>query len=168
VSTGARDAFRHHPATSVAVPGSALLALIAGCLVYVADRDWTSTMFLAPFASLQPPASGLFGPLGLVLPSFLHAYAFALLLIIALGRTRWAAFVGAGGWFVCAAVLELLQAEPLREHFFVTGMTGAPSPLIAAFQSYTVNGQFDPGDLLASLLGCASALAISFVREATP
>jgi len=150
------------------VPGSALLALIAGSLVYVADRDWASTIFLAPFADLQPETPGFFGPLGLVLPSFLHAYAFALLLILAIGRTRRDAFFGAGAWFVCAAVLESVQAEPLRELLFVQGTTSTSFPLLNAFHSYTVNGQFDPGDLLASLLGCATALAISFVREAPP
>lgn len=150
------------------MPGSALLALAGGSLVYVTDRDWTTTTFLAPFADLQPAASGFFGPLGLVLPSFLHAYAFALLLILALGPTRRAAVIGAGAWFVCAAILEILQAGPMREFLVPGGTTNASFPPASPFQLYIVNGRFDPGDVLASLLGCTTALAISFVREAPP
>jgi len=150
------------------VPGSALLALVAGSVVYVTDRDWASTTFLAPFAGLQPAASGFFGPLGFVLPSFLHAYAFALLLILALGPTRRAAVLGAGAWFVCAATLEILQAGPMQELLVPGELTNASFSPSSAFQTYIVNGRFDPGDVLASLLGCVTALAISLVREAPP
>ena len=150
------------------MPGSAVAALVMGGLVYVVDRDWTSTQFLAAFAGLQPGVSGLFGPLGPVLPSFLHAYAFALLLILLIGRTRRAAAVGAGAWFACAAALEFLQAPSLQRLFIDHAVPASAAPLLHSIQSYVLNGHFDPGDLVAAGLGCAAASAISSVREAPP
>jgi len=150
------------------MPASALIALVIGSLVYVADRDWSSAQFLAPIADLQPAPLGVFGPLGLVLPSFLHAYAFALLLIIAIGHTRRARILGAIGWFACAATLEFLQARPLQDLLGQSGPAAVVPPLLQGFQSYVVNGRFDPGDLIATGLGCAAAYAIASVREAPP
>jgi hypothetical protein len=147
------------------LPGSTILALLLGTGVYLLDRDWASTLFLAPVAGYQPGASGLFGSLGQVLPSFLHAYAFSLLLILALGCARYARQIGALTWFAFAAGLEVLQAEYFHPLFSGPARQPAVSTVISSMQSYVVNGHFDWNDLVASGLGCLAAFAIASVLE---
>jgi hypothetical protein len=61
---------------------TAAFALLLGTSVYLLDRDWASVLFLAAIADRQPGALSVFGEFGYTLPSFLHAYAFALLIIV--------------------------------------------------------------------------------------
>ncbi len=143
-----------------------ILALFFGTAVYVLDRDWTTTLLLAPVASLQPETANVFGELGHVLPSFLHAYAFSLLIILALDRTRLARLSGATGWFICAALLEALQAEPFRRLFIDSTAHSAAPIMTNSLQAYFVNGYFDPSDLAATGIGCIAAFVIASVLEA--
>jgi hypothetical protein len=152
-------------ARQFAVSGSALLALFLGTSVYLLDRDWATVQFLVPFAVFQGERANLFGTLGQVLPSLCHAYAFSLLLILALGRTRGARFFGALAWFVVAAGLEALQS--LRFSVPLTGLTGPPadSPVLGSIANYAANGHFDPGDLVAAGLGCVAACLVASAQE---
>ena len=153
-------------AQRLAVPGSALLALLIGTSVYLVDRDWATVQFLASFAALRGEQANFFGALGQVLPAVCHAYAFTLFLILALGQTRCARFLGASGWFLLAAGLEVLQAE--RVSAALSGLA-ALLPESRGFSSiinYAVNGRFDPGDVLAAALGCAAAFLVASVLEA--
>lgn len=149
----------------IALPASAVGALLVGTSVYILDRDWTATQFLAPIATWQPDNVALFGSLGYTLPAFCHAYAFALLLILVLGRSPLARLLGAASWFLVAAALEFLQLlriyDPSPEP---TGLL-AGYPFIYSFQSYAVLGHFDPGDLLAAGLGCLTAYAVASISE---
>lgn len=151
--------------SGLAMPGSALLALLVGASVYLLDRDWAAVQFLAPFAALQGEQANLFGTLGHVLPSLCHAYAFSLLLILALGRTRRARLLGALLWFAVAAGLEALQS--VRISVLLTDLA-APyrdSPVLGSFANYAANGHFDPGDLLAAGLGCMAAGVVASAQE---
>lgn len=149
----------------IALLGSAVGALLVGTSVYILDRDWTATQFLAPIAAWQPDNIALFGSLGYTLPSFCHAFAFALLLILVLGRSTFARPLGAVSWFLVAVALEFLQLpriyDPSPES---TGLL-AGYPFIYNFQSYAVLGHFDPGDLLAAGLGCLTAYAVASISE---
>lgn len=155
-------------AQRLALPASALLALLLGTSVYLLDRDWATARFLAPFAALQGEPANLFGFLGNVLPAFCHAYAFSLLLILALGRTRRACLVGPLTWFAVAAGLEILQAEWISASFVSLAAPHPDSPVLGGFFSYAVNGCFDPGDLLAAGLGCVFASFATSVAEKRP
>ena len=155
-------------AQRLALPGSALLALLVGTTVYLLDRDWQAVQFLAPFAALQGEQAYLFGPLGNVLPAFCHAYAFSLLLILVLGRTRRVRLLGPLAWFAVAASLEILQAESISGLLVSPLVPHPDSPVLGSVFSYAVNGYFDPGDLLAAGLGCVVALLAASVREKKP
>jgi signal transduction histidine kinase len=144
---------------------SAILALVTGISVYLFDRDWAATLFLAPFADRHFGQVGLFGALGGNLPSFLHAYAFALLLIILLGRSPFARCLGASLWFSIAAALECLQAGPVETLLYGSATAPAGTSVLGSIQAYIVNGHFDPGDLFAAALGCVAAYAVSSVLE---
>jgi hypothetical protein len=155
-------------AQRLVLPGSALLALLVGTSVYLLDRDWAAVLFLAPFAAFQDDPSNLFGSLGNVLPAFCHAYAFSLLLILALGRTRRARLLGPLAWFAVAASLEILQAESISGLLVSPLVPHPDSPVLGSVFSYAVNGYFDAGDLLAAGLGCVVALLAASVREKKP
>lgn len=151
-----------------AMAGSAILALLLGTAVYVLDRDWSSTLFMSPWAEWQGSELALFGPLGQFLPSFCHAYAFSLLLIMLLGRTRYARLIGVTAWFAVAAVLETLQALDPALSSPDAAQTGLGAALFNSLQVYVSNGRFDPADLAAAAFGCLVALLVSLVPEETP
>jgi hypothetical protein len=168
VDTCAEQRFEHSVGTLAALGVSAILALVAGALVYMLDRDWGSTLFLAHWVQWQPDGAGPFGALGNSLPSLFHAYAFALLLIMLLGRTLRARLVGTLLWFTTASALECLQVDTVKT--WLAHAPGFPNDttFLAGIHAYIVNGYFDPGDLVAAGLGCCSAFAVSFFLEDRP
>jgi hypothetical protein len=136
----------------------ALLALAAGVLVYVMDRDPAQTYFLPEgfgASGMEPLA---FGRIGRYLPDFLHVYAF-ILLTCAILRP------GAGGVLKISVVWFLLDA------CFEIGQHPAVSPFVAAYtpdwfghlpvlentRSFFLRGYFDPLDLIAFTLGAIGA-----------
>ena len=165
--TGAAEGFRRDAIRKAALAGSAILALCFGIAIYLLDRDWASTLFLTPFTAYQPEAVGFFGLPGLVLPSLLHAYAFSLLVILALGGGRSARQVGVLSWFLVAAGLEILQAGQFQNLLSGPTLNSSASTVITSIQSYAVNGHFDFGDLVASGVGCMLAYSIASVLEET-
>jgi hypothetical protein len=149
----------------LALAASALIALVLGTGVYLLDRDWASALFLAPLAGFQGERAELFGALGYVLPAFCHAYAFALLLILALGRSRRARIFGALAWFAVATGLEVLQMPRISALLPSLAMRHTDSPALGSILMYAVNGRFDPCDLAAAGLGCLAAWLITSVPE---
>jgi len=151
--------------TRVRLIGTALLALLAGACVYLVDRDWASTMFLGPFAAWQPARHEFFGAIGETLPSLLHAYAFTVLLAVTLWPWPKARSSAVLGWFAIAAGLEILQAPGVALAVFGPPASSG-SPLVHSLALYAWCGEFDPADLLATALGCASAwVATSALRR---
>ena len=147
-----------------AVPGtfalatSALVALILGTCVYLLDRDWATAL-------LQGVRPVLFGSLGYVLPAFCHAYAFSLLLILALGRSRRARTFGALAWFAVAAGLEVIQSPKVATLMPSMAVLHTDSPVLGSITMYALNGRFDPYDLAAAGLGCVAAWFVASLPE---
>jgi len=142
--------------------------LLAGSSVYLLDRDWTSTLFLAPFASWQPATGVSLGSIGLSLPSLFHAYAFAILIILALQPARNARLAGALSWLLVALAFECLQADIVKG--LVADASGAIAghPFVDSLRAFIVDGHFDAADLLASGAGVFIAWLASSVLEARP
>ena len=168
VNTFAVKRFERHAVKVAASSLSAIFALAAGTSIYLFDRDWASVLFLAPFADSTVGHAGLFGVLGGNLPSFFHAYAFALLLILLLGNTPHARHIGAALWFSIAAALECLQATRLEALLYGSAAVRTDSSILASIQAYIANGHFDPGDLLAAGLGCVAAYGVASALEGRP
>lgn len=152
-------------------PGDRLLAasagasLLLGVAVYLADRDWGSVMFLAPFAEWQPGPGVLLGPLAAWLPSLFHAYGFALLIILMLRPHPRAPVYGAFGWFVIAACMEWLQSAPAESLILATHRLLTTAPVPGLIEAYVVHGRFDAGDVLATALGCLAASVAAILVE---
>jgi signal transduction histidine kinase len=144
---------------------SGLISLLLGVSVYLLDRDWQSVLFLASFSTWQPGVMGWFGPLGPSLPSFFHAYGFALLIILALGGLRVSVLLGATGWFGIAVFLEALQSEPVGDFFLTMQSFFNGSVFGRAVEAYVVSGSFDTGDILAAAIGCLAAGAVAHIME---
>jgi len=147
-------------ATEARLAGTAVVALAVGACVYLLDRDWVSTMFLGAFAGWQPARYAVFGALGDTLPSFLHAYAFTVLLVLALWPWPKARGWVAPGWFAIAAGLEILQAPGVALAAFGPP-DSAGTPLVRSLALYAWRGEFDPADLWATALGCATAWVVT-------
>lgn len=168
MNTYAVKRFERHAVKVAALSLSAFLALAAGTSIYLFDRDRASVLFLAPFTDSTVDHAGLFGALGGNLPSFFHAYAFALLLIMLLGQIPRARPIGAALWFSIAAALECLQAARIEALLYGSAAVRTDLTIPGSIQAYIANGHFDPGDLLAAGLGCVAAYAVSSVLEGRP
>jgi hypothetical protein len=150
-----------HSAVEVVLIFTAVVALLLGTSVYLLDRDWANTMFLEPFASYQWSTSAVFGAFGGFLPALLHAYAIPALIIVALRpwpSTRpWVCLL----WFILASTLEWLQSNAAGALFFAVERLPGDMPLLKYLKSYAVQGQFDYIDLIATGVGCLTALAVT-------
>lgn len=140
---------------------SAVTALLLGSAVYLLDRDWADTMLLAPFIAYQWPTSAVFGALGGFLPALVHAYAIPVLIIVALRPWPWTRPWVCLLWFTLALTLEWLQSDAAGPLFFAAGRLPGDRPLLRYLESYAVHGQFDYIDLLATGVGCLTALVVT-------
>ena len=142
---------------------SAVAALLLGSAVYLLDRDWSDTMLLAPFIAYQWPTSAAFADFGGFLPSFLHAYAIPVLIIVALRPWPWTRPWVCILWFTIASILEWLQSEAADSLLFSANTLLGDMPLLGYLERYAVQGQFDNFDLLATGVGSLTALAVTTV-----
>ncbi len=140
---------------------TAVAALLLGTAVYLLDRDWANTLLLAPFVAYQWPTSAVFGAFGGFLPALLHAYAIPVLIIVALRPWPWTRPWVCLLWFTIASTLEWLQSDAAEALFFAADRLPGDMPLLTYLESYAVQGQFDNVDLLATGVGCITALAVT-------
>ena len=150
-----------HSLVEVGLMFTAVAALLLGTAVYFLDRNWANTMFLAPFIVYQWPTFAVFGEFGGFLPALLHAYAIPVLIIVALWpwpKTRpWVCLL----WFTIASTLEWLQSDVANAYFFTVDVLPGDMRLVMYLEAYAVQGQFDNVDLLATGVGCLTALAVT-------
>lgn len=165
MSKNTTDLIRQAAPRGLVLAASAVGALVLGTCVYLLDRDWSTALFLAPFAAFQGEQVNLFGFVGNVLPSFCHAYAFSLLLILALGRTPRARVFGALAWFAVAAGMEILQSLQISTLMSSLAVLHTDSLLPGSIINYAVNGRFDTCDLAAAGLGCVAAGLLASIPE---
>jgi hypothetical protein len=164
----ARDAVATHGrvATLVALAAAALLL---GTAVYVLDRGPGSIrVWPASWTGLGVPGAA-FGAIGAWLPSFAHAFAFAVPTALLLAPRRHAIAAGCTTWAAIGTAFELGQhpwlAAPLADaqRGSLAALPGA-SPLAA----YFARGTFDPADLVATVAGAAAAAVLLVVVAHRP
>ena len=152
-----------HPPVETDLIVSALAALLLGTAVYLLDRDWASAMFLEPFVDYQLSRSAIFGALGGFLPSLLHAYAIPVLIMVALSPWPWTRPWVCLLWFIMASFFEWLQSDSAGALFFFADRPSGDIPLLTYLERYSVQGQFDYIDLVATGVGSLTALAVTTV-----
>ena len=140
---------------------SVVVALLLGTAVYLLDRDWARAMFLEPFVQYQGARSDVFGALGGVLPALLHAYAIPVLIIVALRPWPWTRIWVCLLWFTIASTLEWLQSDAASALFFAADRLSSEIPLLTYLERYSVQGTFDYIDLVATGVGCLTALVVT-------
>lgn len=136
-----------------------LLALAAGALVYLADRDPARVMALPAFAALA--VGPLFGAAGGWLPSFVHPFAFSLFSAAARPRAARPAYGACLFWWAANVAFECVQWPPLRDALAAALPSGtdafAPARWLARFAQ---QGRFDIADLLAVSAGALAAAGL--------
>ncbi len=126
-------------------------ALLAGALIYVLWRRPDSAALLPPALQLdlagKPPLIGQ-------LPALLHAYAFTLLTVAALGMNRRRAAMAAGAWAALGCLFETGQL-PVVAQWVSRALAGIEGG--GPFSAYFTRGTFDPLDICATALGALAA-----------
>lgn len=149
----------------IGLASTAVAALLLGTAVYLLDRDWASSSFLAPFVDYQWPRSAVFGAVGGFLPALLHAYAISVLIIIALWPWPRARAWVWSLWFIIASTLELLQSGSGNAWLLVLERPIGGGGIVGYLKSYALQGQFDSLDMLAAGIGCFAALAVTVAAQ---
>ena len=151
----------HRPRSSTVMPAVvALLALGAGLLIYLAERD-PAHVWLMPagwsIASLHGLLPAVVSNSG---PSFLHAYSFSVLTGLCLQPRRSTRAIACASWFAIDTLFEIGQ-HPAVGRAISAGWsrwfewTAGPASLPLFFPQ----GTFDAGDCLAASVGAAAAFA---------
>jgi hypothetical protein len=141
---------------------TAVAALLLGAAVYLLDREWADSLLLESFKDYQWSRSAMFGACGGFLPALLHAYAIPVLIIVALRPWPWTRPWVCLLWFALASTLEWLQSDAAGALFLAVDRHQGDVPLLGYLERYAVQGQFDYVDLLATGVGCLTALAVTF------
>lgn len=141
---------------------SGMLILLIGTLVYLIDRPPDQTWFISvlPFHfslyNIYPP---LFGPLGHVLPDFLHVIAFILLTagFVAGGRRRY--LVICLFWMVIDGAFELGQKYSTQAAGLVPDWFDGIF-LLKNTRHYFLHGVYSHHDMIAIIAGAVVAYPI--------
>ena len=132
-----------------------LMALFVGLMVYLVDRPPDQTYFIYKIdsaISLHQVLPPLFGPLGKILPAFVHVFSFTLLTAGILACHK------RGCIIVCLVWLSVDVAFELGQKFGVWSSSLTPSwfggiPLLENTLNYFMLGTFDFMDLTAIVAG---------------
>jgi len=132
-----------------------LIALFVGLIVYLVDRPPDQTYFIYKIdsaISLHHFLPCLFGPLGKILPAFVHVFSFALLTAGILACHKRGCIVA------CLVWLSVDVAFELGQKFGMWSSNLVPSwfegiPLLDNTVNYFTSGTFDFMDLAAIVVG---------------
>ena len=143
---------------SASVAGIGCVAFAVGLLVYLTDRDSSKAALIPTVAWLA--GSKVFGALGGWLPSFVHTFAFSLFTAAVLPERAVPRYGVCVVWFAVNVGFEIGQHPQISVRLaeVLQGAFGG-IPLTQPLASYFVHGTFDPGDIVAALLGAMAAAA---------
>lgn len=134
------------------------VAISTGVLVYLLDRSPASVYFLPALSNISHTA--WFGPLGGVLPDFLHVFAFILLTAAVVpGPPRIVSICLF--WLGIEALFEIGQHPALAPAIAAALPTWLEHfPILDRTAGYFLHGTFDWGDIVAIALGALTAYAV--------
>jgi hypothetical protein len=135
------------------------LALAAGTLVYLTDRDPSRTTWIPAIPALA--GLGLFGGVGAWLPSFVHPFAFSLFTAAIQPARRSPAYWACAMWWAINVAFELAQAPGVStEVAAVLPQIFGQTWLTNTISNYLLQGTCAIADLVAATAGAAAAAAV--------
>lgn len=135
------------------------LALAAGTLVYLTDRDASRAMLIPAIPLLA--GLGLFGGLGAWLPSFVHPFAFSLFTAAVQPSRRSPAYWACAMWWAINVAFEVAQAPNVSAYVAdVLPKLFGPTWLADTMSNYLLRGTCDVADLVAATAGAVAAAAV--------
>lgn len=145
--------------TSVFLLAIGLIALAAGVLVYLTDRNASSVALLPGITVLAKTA--VFGSAGGWLPSLLHPFAFSLFGAAACPANTAPPYWICVAWFSTNALFEIAQ-HPGANAAVAEAITDILGPiwLTHMLSNYVLHGTFDVLDLVAAAAGALAAAAV--------
>ena len=165
---GATSSCRPSADPSVRLAALGCLALAAGTLVYLTDRDPSRTALIPAIPVLA--GLGLFGGPGAWLPSFVHPFAFSLFTAAIQPARRSPAYWACALWWAINVAFEIGQAPSVSAGVAdLLPRVPGPTWLAAALSDYLLRGTFTVADLVATTAGAAAAAAVlrfTHLREA--
>lgn len=144
---------------AIGLVSMALIALLAGVLLYLSDRPVGSAWLIPAVPALH--GLGLFGSASGWLPSFVHTIGFALLTAAALpARAGWQ-YGACLSWFTVDAAFELGQLPQVAPRLAgaIDDLFG-PSRLGQHLGAYFMRGSFDVDDLAAAAGALCAAILL--------
>ncbi|MBI9076433.1 MAG: hypothetical protein JEZ02_13590 [Desulfatibacillum sp.] len=144
-----------------------LFALLAGSLVYLADRPPQATWFVQAFpfsVSLHSYLGGFLGPLGRYLPAFVHVFALALVTGGFLGGGMVRRLSACLFWLATDLAFEFGQKFPEQATSLVPDWF-SHIPFLDQTSRYFINGSYHPLDVLATVLGALAAYGVLLITE---
>lgn len=139
-----------------------IITLALGLLVYLIDRPPDDTYLVYRICqgiNLYNIAPNLFGPVGNVLPAFVHVFSFSLITAGLLGSGKRGCLVICSTWLAIDLGFEFGQKfDSWASHLFPDNFSGIP--FLEAGVGYFKFGTFDYLDLAAITLGSIAALSI--------
>jgi len=140
-----------------------IIPLFIGLLIYFVDRPPEDTYLVYKISkgvNLYHLIPGMFGPIGAVLPAFIHVFSFSLITAGLLGSRK------RGCIAICSSWLALDLAFEFGQKFDSLATTLIPDfseiPFLEASKAYFISGTFDYYDLAAIVLGAIAACLIMF------
>ena len=136
-----------------------LIALFVGLMVYLGDRHPEQTYFIYKIdstISLHHVLPPLFGPLGKILPAFVHVFSFALLTAGILACNKRGCVVACIVWLSVDVAFELGQKFGVWTSNLVPSWFEGIS-LLENTGNYFTFGTFDFMDLTAIVVGSLAA-----------
>ena len=132
------------------------LAIALGVIVYLTDRDTSNSALIPSVAWLA--GYNLFGVLAGWLPSFVHTFAFSLFTVAVLPQRSVPRYGACFVWFAVNMAFEIGQ-HPQVSVRLAEALQGGLGvlPFSGSFANYFLHGTFDPGDIVAALLGAVTA-----------
>ena len=135
------------------------LALAAGTLVYLTDRDPSRAVLIPAIPALA--GLGLFGGAGAWLPSFVHPFAFSLFTAALQPARPSPAYWACAMWWAISVAFEVAQAPNISaEVAEVLPQLFGPTWLTDTISNYLLRGTCDVADLVAATAGAVAAAAV--------
>jgi len=138
-----------------------IIPLIIGLMIYFIDRPPEDTYLVYKISrgiSLYHMVPDLFGPIGAVLPAFIHVFSFSLITAGLLGCGKIGYLVICSSWLAIDLAFELGQKFDSWASSLIPDFSGIP--FLEASRDYFILGTFDYYDLVAIVLGSIAAFSL--------